>query len=82
MSRPATSATASRSADLVLANLTGGVLVSSATALRAAVRDGGSLLVSGFQPDEAEAVLGALAPHGARIARRRQADWEAALIGM
>jgi ribosomal protein L11 methyltransferase len=67
-------------ADLVLANLTGGALVSSASALRGAVRESGSLLVSGFQPFEAVAVIEALAPPGARVERRRQGDWEAALI--
>lgn len=67
-------------ADVVLANLTGGLLVSSASALRAAVCPGGSLLVSGFQPHEADGVLRALASDGAAVERRREGDWEAALI--
>jgi ribosomal protein L11 methyltransferase len=67
-------------ADLVLANLTGGLLVSSEAALRAAVRPGGALLVSGFQPHEADDVLRALARDAAHIERRREDDWEAALI--
>jgi ribosomal protein L11 methyltransferase len=66
--------------DLVLANLTGGLLVSSAAALRAAVTPGGSLLVSGFQPHEADDVLRALASDSAVVERRRDGEWEAALI--
>lgn len=67
-------------ADLVVANLTGGLLVSAAAALRAAVRPGGQLLVSGFQPYEADAVLAALALSGAEVVRRREGEWEAALV--
>jgi ribosomal protein L11 methyltransferase len=68
-------------ADLVIANLTGGLLIAAAAPLAAAVRPGGQLLVSGFQPPEADAVLAALAPSGALVDRRREGDWEAALIG-
>ena len=67
-------------ADLVLANLTGALLVSAEGALRGAVRAGGQLLVSGFQPHEAESVLAALAPPPAMVTRRREGEWEAALI--
>ena len=67
-------------ADLVLANLTGGLLISSAGALRAAVRAGGALLASGFQRHEAGAVLAALGSHATGIDRRREGEWEAALI--
>jgi len=68
------------SADLVVANLTGGLLVSSAAALRSAVNPGGTLVVSGFQPHEADDVLRALASGVAAIERRREGDWDAALI--
>ena len=63
-------------ADLVTANLTGGLLISAAESLRAAVRPGGQLLVSGFQPREADAVLAALGPPGALVTRRREGEWE------
>jgi ribosomal protein L11 methyltransferase len=43
-------------ADLVLANLTGGMLKSSAAAIAALVRNGGTLIISGFDDTEAEAV--------------------------
>jgi ribosomal protein L11 methyltransferase len=68
------------SADVVIANLTGGLLIAAAAPLTAAVRPGGQLLVSGFQPHEADAVLAALAPAGTGIERRREGEWEAALI--
>lgn len=68
------------SADVLVANLTGGLLVSAAAALTRAVRVGGQLLVSGFQPQECDTVLDALAPAGARVEQRREGQWEAALI--
>lgn len=48
-------------ADLVLANLTGGMLTSSASAVAALVRPGGQLIVSGFDHTEADGVLAAFA---------------------
>jgi ribosomal protein L11 methyltransferase len=50
------------SADVVLANLTGAVLVQSAQLLRAAVRPGGTLVVSGIQSHERDEVLHAFSP--------------------
>ena len=44
-------------ADLVMANLTGGMLASSAAAIAALVRPAGHLIVSGFDYTEVEAVL-------------------------
>jgi ribosomal protein L11 methyltransferase len=70
----------SQPADLVIANLTGGLLVAAAAPLLAAVRPGGQLLVSGFQPHEADRVLAAIAIPGARVEHRREGEWEAALI--
>jgi ribosomal protein L11 methyltransferase len=67
--------------DLVIANLTGGLLIAAASPLLAAVRTGGQVLISGFQPHEADAVLAALAGAGATIERRREGEWEAALVG-
>ncbi len=44
-------------ADVVLANLTGGMLTSSAAAIAALVRPGGQMIVSGFDRTEIDAVL-------------------------
>ena len=44
-------------ADLVLANLTGGMLTSSADAIAALVRKGGHLILSGFDHTEVDGVL-------------------------
>jgi ribosomal protein L11 methyltransferase len=48
-------------ADLVLANLTGGMLVSSANAIGALVRAGGTLILSGFDQTEVDGILAAFA---------------------
>ena len=48
-------------ADIVLANLTGGMLTSSAVAIAALVRSHGQLVLSGFDHTEADAVLAAFA---------------------
>jgi ribosomal protein L11 methyltransferase len=47
--------------DLVMANLTGGLLVTAAPSLRSLVRSGGSLVLSGLLADEETAVLAAYA---------------------
>lgn len=47
-------------ADLVFANLTGGMIIMSAAALAALVRPGGHLLLSGFTADERPAVFEAM----------------------
>ena len=49
-------------ADIVLANLTGGMLRTTAATLRALVTPGGTLVASGFDEAEAPEVLAALAP--------------------
>ena len=46
-------------ADLVLANLTGGMLRSSAASIAALVRPGGAVILSGFDHTEADAVIAA-----------------------
>lgn len=51
-----------RPADLVLANLTGGMLTSSAAAIAALVRPGGQLIISGFDHTEVDRVLAAFEP--------------------
>ena len=48
-------------ADIVLANLTGGMLTSSAVAIAALVRSHGQLVLSGFDHTEADAVIAAFA---------------------
>lgn len=53
-------------ADLVLANLTGGMLTSSAAQIAALVRPGGQLILSGFDHTEVEAVIGAFPGFGER----------------
>ena len=49
-------------ADIVLANLTGGMLTSSAAAISALVRPHGQLILSGFDHTEVDRVLAAFAP--------------------
>ena len=61
-------------AEVVLANLTGATLVQHATALRAAVRPHGVLIVSGLQPHERADVLAALAPF-ALVDEATELDW-------
>lgn len=63
-------------ADIVLANLTGAVLVQNAALLTSAVDTDGTLIVSGLQTHEYEEVVNAFA--GARIAsEKEEAGWMA-----
>jgi ribosomal protein L11 methyltransferase len=63
-------------ADIVLANLTGALLVRAASTLRAAVASDGVLIVSGLQTHERDHVLAALRP--AKILWQRDEDeWSA-----
>ena len=48
-------------ADIVLANLTGGMLISGATAIGALVRPGGQLILSGFDHTEVDRVVAVFA---------------------
>ncbi len=67
-------------ADLVLANLTGGMLTSSGTAIAALVKPGGQMILSGFDHTEVDAVLRAFA--GFSEAQRLTEDnWIALLLG-
>jgi ribosomal protein L11 methyltransferase len=59
-------------ADVIVANLTGTLLIRSASALVGAVRNGGVLIVSGMQAHEREQVCEALAP--APIVWEREED--------
>jgi ribosomal protein L11 methyltransferase len=66
--------------DLVLANLTGGLLVASADRLQQLTRTGGRLIVSGLQPDEEAAVVAAFA--GRTVEHRADEDGWVALTLM
>lgn len=63
-------------ADLVIANLTGGMLRTTAATLSAAVRPGGTLVLSGFDESEEADVRAAFSPHPV-IERLEEASWVA-----
>jgi ribosomal protein L11 methyltransferase len=67
-------------ADLVLANLTGGLLMAAAERLVSLARPGGRLLLSGFQTHEADAVVGAFGGACRVIGRRQEGPWGAVLL--
>ena len=74
-------ATALPPADVVTANLTGALLIRSATRLLGAVRDGGTLILSGILTTERDAVAEAFA--GAAIVwERHEEEWVALVIGV
>ena len=64
-------------ADVVVANLTGAVLRRLAGKLRSLVAPGGTLIVSGFSPDEADGVIAALT---STAEVRVDGEWAAALL--
>jgi ribosomal protein L11 methyltransferase len=61
-------------ADLVLANLTGGLIVAAAGQLQALTRPGGRLILSGFMTQEEEDVLRAFDYHEV-MARAQEDEW-------
>ena len=63
-------------ADLVVANLTGGVLLRYADELRALVVDGGYLILSGFTPADLAVIRRAFASLGV-IAEQAEGEWAA-----
>jgi ribosomal protein L11 methyltransferase len=63
-------------ADVVLANLTGAVLVRFADELRSLVRPGGFLVVSGFAPEDVEIIRRAFAALSV-IAEQVEREWAA-----
>lgn len=68
--------------DVVLANLTGGLLVRLATPLVRMTRPGGSLILSGITTAEADDVIAAFVAAGCRIAERRDEDgWVGLRLG-
>ena len=70
---------APKSADIVLANLTGGMLTSSAAQIAALVKPGGSLILSGFDHTEVDRVLAAFAPF-IESKRLSEDNWIALLL--
>lgn len=60
--------------DVVLANLTGGLLVTAASELRQLTKPGGRLILSGFMSSEEAAVLRAFAPIGVEQ-REEEEEW-------
>jgi ribosomal protein L11 methyltransferase len=67
-------------ADIVLANLTGGMLTSSAASISALVRPGGQMILSGFDHTEVDAVLKAFGRFK-EIKRLTEDNWIALLLG-
>lgn len=61
-------------ADLVLANLTGGMLTSSGAAIAALVKPGGQMILSGFDHAEVDAVLAAFGGF-AEVQRLTEDNW-------
>jgi ribosomal protein L11 methylase PrmA len=72
------SAASSDPADVVVANLTGAVLRRYAATLRHMVQAGGTLIVSGFGPDEMDDVLGAFGAPAS--VSSREGEWAAAMM--
>jgi len=66
--------------DVVVANLTGGLLARSADVLAGAVASDGSLVISGVTLEEEAEVLRALAPRMAVVERLTEDEWVAALL--
>ena len=66
-------------AELILANLTGGMLTSSAAAIGALVRPGGQLILSGFDHTEVDRVTDAFTDFDER-ARLSEDNWIALLL--
>ena len=67
-------------ADVVVANLTGAMLLRIAEPLSRAVRPGGSLIVSGFLQEEQSAVLAALDGDRPGAAISREDEWVALAV--
>jgi ribosomal protein L11 methyltransferase len=66
-------------ADLILANLTGALLIAQAPLLAALARPGGRIVLSGFQRSEGDAVESAFGST-TTLARIGEGDWEALLL--
>ncbi|HET9468148.1 MAG TPA: 50S ribosomal protein L11 methyltransferase [Vicinamibacterales bacterium] len=67
-------------ADVVMANLTGGLLERSAEALAATLEPGGTLMVSGFMESETSAVLAALEKFATLASIAQEDEWMCATL--
>jgi ribosomal protein L11 methyltransferase len=68
------------SADLVLANLTGALLMAQSAVLLLLARPGGRLVLSGFQRQDTGAVEDAFGRGARTLARVGEGEWEALLL--
>jgi len=68
-------------ADVVLANLTGALLIRSASILGHAVRPGGMLIISGFQTHERNDVINAFAPSN-MVFEQVEDEWVGAALSV
>lgn len=66
--------------DVVVANLTGGLLAKAAEAVAGAVAEGGTLLISGVTLEEEAEVVAAFAPWMSVAERLTEDEWMAALL--
>jgi ribosomal protein L11 methyltransferase len=66
--------------DVVLANLTGALLIREATTLVGATARGGQLIASGFMTEEEDSIVGAFERSGLRSADRLEEDGWGALL--
>lgn len=69
-------------ADIVLANLTGALLVTAAPDLLARASSGAFLILSGFQHHETATVLAAFAGGTAVMEQRTEGEWASALLAV
>jgi ribosomal protein L11 methyltransferase len=67
--------------DVLIANLTGALLVRSAERMIRMTRRGGHLVVSGFLLSEEDAVAGAFGPPGQTVRRDQEDEWGVLVIG-
>jgi ribosomal protein L11 methyltransferase len=67
-------------ADVVTANLTGGLLTAAAPALAGLVPEGGACILSGFQRHETPAILESFVPYARLQRQASEGDWDAVLL--
>jgi ribosomal protein L11 methyltransferase len=67
-------------ADIVLANLTGALLIAAAPDLLGRAAAGAWLILSGFQHHEGAGVIRAFAEHAVPVRHRSEGEWEAVLL--
>ena len=67
-------------ADVVTANLTGGLLTAGAAVIAGLVPEGGACILSGFQRHETPAMLETFAPYARVQQQASEGDWDAVLL--